>query len=216
MESPFHDALDDPGLSLIETVLWDGAACPLLDGHLARLSAGAARLGWHVDPEKARAALQGPAGQPARLRLLLDRSGGLTLQSAPLPPPIPLWRLGLSDMRLRSDDPWLSVKSTRRPAYDAARAAMPADCDELVLLNEHDLVCDGTITTLFFDRGDGLCTPPLSCGLLPGVLRASMLARGACREEVLMRADLPQVRLWVGNALRGLSPATWIGDRSLN
>ena len=46
-------------------------------------------------------------------------------------------------------------------------------------------------------------TPPLSCGLLPGVLRAEL----GCPEEVLRAEDLPKTRLWVGNALRGLIPA---------
>jgi 4-amino-4-deoxychorismate lyase len=50
-------------------------------------------------------------------------------------------------------------------------------------------------------------TPPLSSGLLPGVLRAEL----ACPQEVLMARDLPRVRLWVGNALRGLIPAVWTG-----
>ena len=51
---------------------------------------------------------------------------------------------------------------------------MPEGLDELLFLNERGEVCDGTITTLFFDRGEGLRTPPLSCGLLAGVLRAEL------------------------------------------
>jgi 4-amino-4-deoxychorismate lyase len=50
-------------------------------------------------------------------------------------------------------------------------------------------------------------TPPLSSGPLPGVLRAEL----GCPEEVLMADDLPRVRLWVGNSLRGLIPAVWAG-----
>jgi 4-amino-4-deoxychorismate lyase len=115
---------------------------------------------------------------------------------------------GLGGARLASDDPWLRVKSTRRAAYDAARAALPAGLDEVLFLNERGEVCDGTITTVFFDRGAGLRTPPLSCGLLPGVLRAEM----SVPEEVLLARDLPRVRLWVGNALRGLIPAVWALD----
>ena len=64
---------------------------------------------------------------------------------------------------------------------------LPAGVDEAVLLNERGEVCDGTITSVFVDRGGGLVTPPLGCGLLPGVLRGEMLARGACREAVLRR-----------------------------
>lgn len=212
MESPLCPAADDPQLRLIETALWDGRACPLLGRHLARLSDGAARLGWVLDMAAARAALTGPAGRPARLRLLADRDGAITVEQAPVPAPIACWRLGLAAQRLQSGDPWLRLKSTHRPAYDVARRAIPADLDELVLLNERGEVCDGTITTVFFDRGDGLRTPPLTSGLLPGVLRADMLARAACAEELLPAADLPHVRLWVGNALRGLIPAVWTGQ----
>ena len=130
---------------------------------------------------------------------------------APLPPSPPEWRLGLATARLASADPWLRIKTTRRAVYDAARAAMPGGLDELLFLNERGEVCDGTITTLFFDRGEGLRTPPLSCGLLAGVLRAELLSGGLCREERLRAEELPHMRLWVGNALRGLMPARWQG-----
>lgn len=211
MEDPFRAAADDPGLRLIETALWDGAACPRLAGHLARLTASAAALGWRCDRTAARAALTGADGTPARLRLTLDRSGTLDLTRAPLPPSPSEWRLGLAGARLDSADPWLRIKTTRRSAYDNARAGMPADRDEMLFLNERDEVCDGTITTLFFDKGDGLRTPPLASGLLAGVLRAELLGKGCCLEETLHADDLPQVRLWVGNALRGLMPAVWAG-----
>ena len=39
------------------------------------------------------------------------------------------------------------------------------------------------------------------------MLRAELLARGACREAVLRAADLGRGRLFVGNSLRGLMPA---------
>ncbi|HEY0276508.1 MAG TPA: aminotransferase class IV family protein [Paenirhodobacter sp.] len=205
MESPLRRAPD--GLRLIETAFWDGTACRFLDRHLARLNDGARQLGW---PRPAvRAAFAGPAGQPARLRVLLDRAGAATVESYPLPAPVARWHVGLAMARLGSDDPWLRIKSTHRPAYDAARSALPTGLDEVIFLNERNEVCDGTITTVFFDRGAGMCTPPLACGLLPGVLRAEMIARGT-REEVLRADDLPHVRLWVGNALRGLAEAVFV------
>lgn len=194
-----------PGLKLIETLLWDGAAYPRLPFHLARITQSAAELGFACAAPRLVAALPAPQG-PARVRLTLDRDGQPEVQAAPLPPALPLWRVGLAPQRLNSADPWLRHKTTQRAIYDQARAALPAGVDELLFLNERDEVCEGTITTLFFDCGDGLCTPPLASGLLPGVLRASLIGRG-CREAVLTATDLPQVRLWVGNALRGLVPA---------
>lgn len=187
-------------MRLIETMLWDGARFPRLTLHIARLARGALALGWDCPVVDLQAVH--PTG-PARVRLTLGAEGDVALEMGALPTAKPEWRVGLAEARLWSGDPWLTVKSTRREVYDAARSALPQGLDEVILLNERGEVCDGTITTLFFDRGAGMRTPPLSCGLLPGVLRAEM----RCPEEVLMAADLPKVRLWVGNAVRGLIPA---------
>lgn len=202
MESALREGGGEPGLRLIETVLWDGAAAPRWPLHLARLRRSAGLLGWAC-PEVAPA---GPA-HPARLRLTLGVTGDARWEVHPLPPAKAEWRIGLAETRVFSGDPWLSVKSTRRDTYDSARAALPEGLDEGIFLNERGEATEGTITNLFFDRGQGMRTPPLSCGLLPGVLRAEL----ACPEEVLRAEDLPKVRLWVGNALRGLIPAVWVG-----
>jgi 4-amino-4-deoxychorismate lyase len=202
VESALREGGGEPGLRLIETMLWDGAGVPRWALHLERLRRSAGMLGWTC-PE---VVPNGP-DHPARLRLTLDRDGVVDWTVAALPASKTEWRVGLAAERLRSDDPWLRVKSTRRKAYDRARAALPAGLDEVLFLNERGEVCDGSITTVFFDRGQGMRTPPLACGLLPGVLRAEL----GCREAVLSAKELPRVRLWVGNALRGLIPAVWAG-----
>lgn len=197
MESALREGGRQPGLRLIETLLWDGRAAPRWPLHLARLRQSAGLLGWDcpsVIP-------QGP-DHPARLRLTLDASGSVEWQATALPAAKPQWCVGLAEVRLASTDPWLRVKSTNRRTYDQARAALPERLDEVLFQNERGEVCDGSISTVFFDRGQGMRTPPLTSGLLPGVLRAEM----GCPEEVLLAEDLPQVQLWIGNALRGLIP----------
>jgi 4-amino-4-deoxychorismate lyase len=198
LESALRDGAGE--LRLIETMLWDGTRFPRLALHQARLARSAIALGWPAPPP-----LQVPRlpDQPQRVRVTLDRSGTLTVEQAALPAPKPEWRLALARPRLDPDDPWLRVKSTNRTLYDQARATLPPGIDEVIFLNSRDEVCEGAITTLFFDRGQGLRTPPVTCGLLPGVLRAEL----APPEEVLMARDLPHVKLWVGNALRGLIAA---------
>lgn len=207
MESALRAGSGAPGLRLIETMLWDGRAIVRLPLHLARMAHGAAALGWEMPEAQIAAVVQDVTGAPARLRLTLGVGGAVALEQGAVPAPIACWRLGLAAGRLASDDPWLRVKSTRRAAYDAGRAALPLGLDEVIFANERGEVCDGSITTLFFDRGAGMRTPPLASGLLPGVLRAEM----GCPEEVLRTEDLPRVRLWVGNALRGLCDAVWVG-----
>ena len=207
MESALRAGAGAPGLCLIETMRFgpDGVV-PRLALHAARMTRGAKTLGWRFDPGAFAALVAGcdpVLGGRLRVTLAAD---GLAVTQADLAPSREVWRLGLSGLRLMSDDPWLTVKSSQRAGYDAARAAMAAGLEEVILTNERGEVCDGSITTLFFDRGQGMRTPPLACGVLPGVLRAEM----ACVEEILMAQDLPHVQLWVGNSLRGLIPAHWV------
>lgn len=202
LESALRNGANAPGLKLIETLLWDGADCPRIKLHQARLARSAAALGW-AEPADLRELLGGLPAQPLRLRVTLDGAGLLALERALLPPAKTEWRVGLARDRLTSTDPWLQHKTTRRGVYDAARASLAEGLDEVIFLNERGEVCEGTITTVFFDKGQGMRTPPLTCGVLPGVLRAEM----AVGEEVLLAEDLPKTRLWLGNALRGLFPA---------
>lgn len=206
MESALRAGAGASGLRLIETLRADSTPARLAL-HRARMARGAAALGWGFDAAGFEAAVDVDPAAGLRLRLTLDAAGRFDITQADLPESRSQWRLALAGARLLSTDPWLTVKSTNRAAYDSARAALPEGIDEVVFVNERSELCDGSITTLFFDRGQGMRTPPLSSGLLPGVLRAEL----GCPEEVILAQDLPHVRLWVGNALRGLIGAVWVG-----
>ena len=72
---------------------------------------------------------------------------------------------------------------------------------------------EGSITSIFIERDGVLLTPPLSCGLLPGVLRAELLASGRAVEQVLTLADLAAAEaIWLGNSVRGLIRAQWVKE----
>ncbi|UWQ59490.1 aminotransferase class IV family protein [Leisingera caerulea] len=211
MESPVcpRDALqNDPAFRLIETLGWHpGAGFRHLKAHLARMGRSAAVFGIPFDPEQAEAVLAEAAGDaPLRCRLTLDTDGQLDLTTAPLGSSPAQWRLGIAQTRLEAGDLWLQHKTTRRALYDAARAELPEGVEELLFLNQRGELCEGTITNLFLTRADGqVVTPPLSCGLLPGILRQVMLETGKCQEQVLRVQDLRDARaIHMGNSLRGL------------
>lgn len=206
MESPFCRA----DTRLIETFGWDGTAFRRIGAHLARARASAAALGFGWNEPAVEQALARIGGDdPLRVRLTVGRAGDVEVTTAPLGPPSAGWRLILSPDRLDPDDPRLRHKTTERALYDRTRAALPAGTDEAVFLNTRGEVCEGTITNLFFDLGDGLMTPPLASGCLPGILRAELVLSGRAREAVLTEADLPRARLWMGNSLRGLIGAAF-------
>ncbi len=206
MESAIRDQAPKD-LRVFETMRWtpeEGVHNRVL--HLARLARSCEKLG--IAP----VALEGlldhfVSNEAERLRLSIGLGGDIKLESWPFTP-LPegtIWKVAIAQQQLRSDDPWLGIKTTRRELYNAARAGLPEGIDELVFLNERDEVCEGTITNVFVLQDDVLATPPLSSGLLPGVLRQSLLDQGKAKEVLLGVSDLQAAdELLVGNSLRGL------------
>ena len=184
----------DTGFHLIETMRWEpGSGVLRRDGHIARLTRSAAELGFAHDADAISERLMSlTSDTPLRLRMTLDRDGSVGLDRSAYAgiEKSTVWRVAIAGTRLRSDDPLLAHKTSRRDVYDAARAEFSRDdIDEVLLLNERGEVCEGTITNLFVETEDGLVTPPLACGLLRGVLREEMLGeigRASWRDRVLV------------------------------
>lgn len=210
----------DADFGLIETLLWtreEGYA--LLPEHLARLAASSAALGFRHGEEKVKAALKAAispfadddAATRLRVRLVLSRDGAVETSVTPIDPipPETVWRVALAARRFDSADLLLRHKTTRRALYEEelARAAQSRGADETLFLNERDEVCESARCNLFAPSGGVLLTPALSCGLLPGTLRAALLAQGRAREAVLRLGDLP-CEFYLGNSVRGLVRAT--------
>jgi 4-amino-4-deoxychorismate lyase len=153
---------------------------------------------------------------PLRVRLTLDNAGRIDITTAPFTP-LPagtVWTVRIAKTRLASTDPLLRYKTSRRAAYEAARAEYRTDeVDEVLLLNERDEPCEGTITSLFVDDGSGILkTPPISSGLLAGVLRTEMICKRKARVERLTLEDLQCAPVFIGNSLRGLIRAKLIWE----
>lgn len=196
--------------SLIETMRWQpGTGFLRLDQHLRRLARSADALGFR-QPQDAKGKLEKEVSgdAPLRVRLVMSFRGKIEISTSAFIPEgeETVWRLKVAKTRLQSEDSLFRHKTTRREPYEAARAEYSKDeADEVILLNERDEVCEGTITNVFAEAADGtLITPPLTSGLLPGVLRAELIRERKARGEVLKLADLHHRRLFVGNSLRGL------------
>ncbi len=197
------------GLTVFETMRAEAdGRIPLWPHHLARLRLGCAATGFPLDEDRVTVVLAGlPRGKVLRARLSVDQAGRVAVTHAPLPPNPEFWRVIHSDLRLDATDPWLRFKTSHRPIYDAARARLPPDIDEALLSNGQGHLCEGTITSIFLRRGDRFLTPPQSSGLLPGVLRGTLMADARAEEALLTVDDLQNGHLYCGNALRGLIPA---------
>jgi para-aminobenzoate synthetase/4-amino-4-deoxychorismate lyase len=82
----------------------------------------------------------------------------------------------------------------------------------VIYLNERGEIAEGSRTNIFVERREVLATPRLASGLLPGVLRAELIAAGKAVERVLTLEDLKSAdAVFLGNSVRGLVPAQLIG-----
>ena len=205
---------------LIETMHFSpDEGVPLLEFHLERMKGSAAALGFSFDRHAARNAIHAlcfQAEQPARLRLVLGRSGATCLEVSDLPAQAldaggPLAVIALP-MPVDAGDWRLRHKTTERWFYTMGlRAAREAGAKEAIFVREDGRVTEGCFTNLFVERDGVLLTPPLALGLLPGVLRQSLIEEGRAREAELTLDDLALADqtggFFVGNALRGLMRA---------
>jgi para-aminobenzoate synthetase/4-amino-4-deoxychorismate lyase len=136
------------------------------------------------------------------------RSGAYTLEIGAMPAPLPApAQVAVMHLPVDAGDWRLRHKTSDREFYDAGlRAARAAGADEALFLRDDGLVTEGCITNLFVERDGRLLTPPARLGLLPGVLRRSLLESGQAVEAELTLDHLKDGFL-IGNALRGLVAA---------
>ncbi|MBR2534539.1 MAG: aminodeoxychorismate synthase component I [Hyphomicrobium sp.] len=211
--------LTDPvrQFELIETMLYDGAnGIWLRDGHMQRLENSARYFAFAFDAARITDAIDAAVADAGdarlRVRLLLDEDGKVTVTTSPqpLPPDGTVMRYVISDTRLNSSDLFLYHKTTRRALYDRewAHFSETLGSDEVIYLNERSELAEGSRTSIFIERAGKLLTPPLSAGVLPGVLRQSLLADGRAEEAVLHLEDLNRAAaVYLGNSVRGLVKA---------
>jgi para-aminobenzoate synthetase/4-amino-4-deoxychorismate lyase len=147
-----------------------------------------------------------------KVRLLLDPDGSLRITDEPLPEPVsqPL-RVHIAAQRTDPSDPIYFHKTTHRPLYaQALQAATQCGYDDVLFLNLRGEVAEGAIHNIFIEKDGRLLTPPIDCGLLPGVHRRHILATHPNAEErVLTIEDLRNAgAVYLCNAVRGLRRAT--------
>jgi para-aminobenzoate synthetase/4-amino-4-deoxychorismate lyase len=125
------------------------------------------------------------------------------VESAPIAAVAGRVRVALAAAPVDQRDPFLYHKTTLRDPYRERAAARP-DCDDVLLVNRRGELTESTTANLVVRLDGALYTPPLDCGLLPGVLRRRLLASGALRERRLRAEELRSAEeMWLINSVRG-------------
>ena len=208
-----------PPLQVLETLGLKNGELQNAERHLARMraSAGHFHLAW---PEHAIAqaldALRGAHPQGDwRVRLLLGDGGVFEAQAFALAQTAQPVRLALADRPFAAaHSDFVRHKTTRRGHYAAFEPAPQSGLFDVILWNEAGEIteCTRGNVAMRLENGDWV-TPPLSCGLLPGVGRALALESGRVSERVVSLRDARKVRSWAFiNSLRGWLDAELHGD----
>ncbi len=218
---------EQPDCRLIETLRWQPAGGYwLLREHLERLRDSAAWMLYPCDLDAVRRELAAlvaqfpPDAGGRRVRLTLDRDGRLELTHVPcdflpqpgvVPLPVdPAFCPTVVFAREQTDpaDPLLQHKTTLRHRYDEARRrALAAGFHDVVFCNRRGEVTESAIANIVVRDRAGLRTPPLSCGLLPGVCRRHLLETlaGHLVETPMVPAELAAAEaVYLVNSVRGV------------
>jgi branched-chain amino acid aminotransferase/4-amino-4-deoxychorismate lyase len=217
------------GDGLFETVLAvDGGMRHLAD-HAARLIAGCATLGLPA-PTLERLAAAVPDLGPGRQAVRFTWSAGdggrgldrpdvldpvLTVTVAPAPLPGPARLVTARAVRRNEQSPAANLKTL---AYLdnvlARREARAAGGDEAVMLNTKGELACAAAANLFWISDGRVFTPALSCGALPGLARARLMATVDVEEvaagpEALDAAEA----VFITNSLVGVRQVAWLDGR---
>src|SRR5262249_12530292 len=115
--------------------------------------------------------------RPFKIRVLLRCSGELQINHQALEQGN-FGRVALARLRVRSADPMLYHKSTCRDLYNETYSrAHSLQYDDALFFNERNELTEGCIHNVFIEKDGVLLTPPINCGLLPGVYRQNVLAK---------------------------------------
>jgi len=211
LEGPVAANMSISAPGLIETMRsTETGEIPLLARHLRRLHASARALGYpcplpDIKNELLTSARQ-HQGQAQRLRLLLHATGWFEVSRQPLAVQETRPTVVLADARLHTPDIWLQHKTTHRPLYARAGIWLQSNPDyfDCLFLNQHDQLCEGSRSNLYLQLEGTWYTPPLTCGVLPGIMRETLLESGEVSERILHLDDLTAAQsMRMSNAVRG-------------
>ena len=200
-----------PDFELLETLLWQ-QDYRLLEYHLDRLGASARYFEFWFERASIREQLRQlatgfEAQKSYRVRLALEVSGQATLQSREFVAQTTTGATRVVAGQTRSDDVFRRHKTTVRQVYDRFYTqALAEGLDDILFTNERGELTEGTISNLFLEKAGVWLTPPITCGVLPGIFRRHLLETLTnAQERVLRIEDLEAAdAIYLCNSLRGL------------
>lgn len=228
--SPFGAGMQ-LGHGVYTTLKVEGGRPVFFAGHQARLASDARAVGLQppeLDGLRQRVdlCLSKNAVADAALKILLFQDARGASELIALRGPSPLEAARTRGCRLKTaagpagSPATLCHKTTSYLAHLLARqAAQAAGCDDALWLDQSDRILETAGANLFVvDAGGAVLTPPVSLGLLPGVVRGAILRdfSGAREAEVSCAMLMDAAEVFITNSLIGVLPVAAVDGREFD
>lgn len=191
--------------SLIECLRIENGALSRIEFHLARLEQSADYFGFHFNRTETEQLWYKTAKNYAdgtyKYRFLLNSDGTTHTEITKISTNNNSIIAALAREPISTDDLFLYYKTTNRAIYNHLKNTFT---DETILWNENGELTEFINGNIVLNINGHLLTPPVSSGLLPGTMRASLLAEKRVSEQILTKKDLYKADyVWLINSVRG-------------
>lgn len=191
--------------SLIECLRIENGALSRIEFHLARLEQSADYFGFHFNRTETEQLWYKTAKNYAdgtyKYRFLLNSDGTTHTEITKISTNNNSITAALARKPISTDDLFLYYKTTNRAIYNHLKNTFT---DETILWNENGELTEFINGNIVLNINGHLLTPPVSSGLLPGTMRASLLAEKQVSEQILTKKDLYKADyVWLINSVRG-------------
>jgi len=200
---------------LIETILWDSYLQEffLKDLHFKRIKKSALELGFPFRERDVIERLESVSLERtvnAKIRLLLYRNGQIDVIVEKIYPDNNEKRIKFSKFKTSAQDIFLKHKTSRRNLYETQLIqARKEGYYDVIFSNGDNEITEGSFNNLIIQKGNVFYTPPVKCGLLPGVYREYVINHPVLAypviEKVLYLSDILNAEaVFLINSVRGI------------
>ncbi|MDN4493525.1 aminodeoxychorismate synthase component I [Ureibacillus aquaedulcis] len=195
---------EKPNFDLLESMLLTNGKIYLLKEHLDRLEESSKFFNYSFNRKEITTSLLNytkvyPIGD-FKIRLLLAKSGQITLGSQPISNQAGSKIVKLADGPIQKKNVFYYHKTTHRDNYSQFQQA---DVFDVLLWNEKEEITEFTNGNIVLEINGVLYTPPIQCGLLAGTFREKLIKEEIIQEKVLFLTDLENSsKVWFINSVR--------------
>lgn len=215
------------GIGAFETIAVENGKPVFLEQHFMRLMRALDFLKLTVSMQEVRqraeAALQKPEMKTGRMVLKITVSGrNLVVNTRKN-------HYSAKDYKRGFSVDYSQVRRNETSAFTYHKTLNYGDClfekrrakeqgiDEPVFLNLKGELCEGATTNLFFVKEGKLITPPVHCGLLPGIMREFVLQTYPVTERNILPQEILECEeMFLTNSLLGVMPVRSFGEHEFS